>query len=90
MAVTTRDQTLASQHYWLSGSEMCPFCLQVYVLEMEWRCCGCDAPLCPCCMGERREAGVETCIGCGEEDADEESWGPERKVGGETTRKDPP
>lgn len=31
------------------GSELCPFCEQTYVYEMEVRCYDCDRPSCPHC-----------------------------------------
>lgn len=31
--------------------EMCGFCLQTYTYEMQYRCPGCDAPVCPMCIG---------------------------------------
>lgn len=31
------------------GSELCPFCEQTFVYEMEVRCVDCDRPACPHC-----------------------------------------
>lgn len=40
------------------GTERCPVCLQLYAYEVEVRCAGCDAPLCPQCAVEVRASLV--------------------------------
>ena len=35
------------------GGEECPYCLRLYVYEMEYRCEACDRPVCPCCVHVR-------------------------------------
>jgi hypothetical protein len=89
MAAKTRGGNRPARPWWLGGSETCSVCLQVYVLEMEGRCTGCDGPLCPSCMTERREAGVEICVGCEQDDAGEDSRGADRRPGAEGTGQDP-
>ena len=53
--------------WWLSGGELCGFCLYEYVLEAECRCIECDHPVCPMCAVTVRESLHLLCPACDEE-----------------------
>jgi hypothetical protein len=55
----------AARRRWI-GSETCSFCLQTYVVELEWHCLDCDRPLCPSCVIVRRLRAESVCPACGE------------------------
>jgi hypothetical protein len=63
-----RESTLVP--WWLDGSEHCAHCLQVYVLETEYRCTACDGATCPQCAIVVRERREVHCPACGREAAD--------------------
>lgn len=47
--------------------ECCPFCLQRYLYEEEYRCARCDAALCPACVVLEVEGGEARCPDCAAE-----------------------
>ena len=49
------------------GTEICPVCHQTYLLELEYRCFDCDAPICPTCVVIDKRA--HSCPGCREREA---------------------
>jgi hypothetical protein len=53
----------ASDSRW-SGDSTCGFCLQLYVVELERHCGGCDEPICPLCVVAAAEQGRVLCPGC--------------------------
>lgn len=59
--------------YWLSGgTETCEFCEQLHVLQVEFRCVGCDRASCEHCI-VIVETGEVLCHECvAEEDGEEE------------------
>jgi hypothetical protein len=57
---TPRPRTPAP--WWLGGDEECAHCGQGYAYEVESRCVGCDAPLCPLCVVKEKAAAH--CPGC--------------------------
>lgn len=36
----------------VNATQTCPFCLQLYPYEVEYRCVQCDEPVCPFCIVE--------------------------------------
>ena len=54
-----------SAPWWLEGgSEVCPFCLGAYWIEVEVRCVACDRPGCMHCVVAVRERGDVCCPAC--------------------------
>ena len=50
--------------WWLSGGEeLCVYCGQLYVYELEFRCPDCDEPSCPHCRTMHPE-GRHVCPSC--------------------------
>jgi len=51
------------------GEEICPFCGQTYIYEMERRCTLCDSAVCPCCCpAEDTDLLCPDCVPCGKEE----------------------
>ncbi|MDW7772099.1 MAG: hypothetical protein SCH71_04325 [Desulfobulbaceae bacterium] len=50
--------------WWMvQGKEKCPFCLQIYLYEEEYRCIDCDSPVCPHCASRfEKSAQCPCCI----------------------------
>ncbi|MDM7916936.1 MAG: hypothetical protein ACE15D_03075 [Candidatus Eisenbacteria bacterium] len=48
----------------LEGTERCPHCLQLHVLEQEYRCVLCDGPVCPFCVVIEEGAQDILCPSC--------------------------
>jgi hypothetical protein len=60
--------------WWAPGdgspeSETCPYCLGVYVYELEVRCVDCDRPMCPVCAVVEQRTAVHLCVECGCDEA---------------------
>ncbi len=53
---------------WVDGErDLCGFCLQVYVVELEVRCVGCDRAVCPMCVVRLEVSAEMLCPECGAE-----------------------
>lgn len=63
---SSRSAAAGSTPYWVEGgSEICSFCHQRYVYELEIRCADCDGPSCPhCTVVERLTTVVHRCPEC--------------------------
>ena len=56
--------TLVSGPWWLDEGDLeCPYCGQLYILELEFRCPECDSPSCRHCRTKHAE-GHDVCPEC--------------------------
>lgn len=61
---------ISTRPYWLdSGTEQCFDCTHRHVLQMEFRCVGCDAALCEQCVVIVLATRETLCKRCSEEES---------------------
>lgn len=44
------ERRASSRPYWISGEELCAYCLHGYAQAVQSHCVACDEPVCPQCV----------------------------------------
>lgn len=66
---TLQSMSKPSRYWHGPGTETCHHCTHTYVLQMEYRCTGCDRGVCEQCALVVRETSEVFCRECTEEEA---------------------
>lgn len=65
--MSTSNADRADAGWWESpATESCPFCEQVFTVEVLVHCVECDRPVCPLCAITVRQTRQRRCPDCGD------------------------